>query len=76
MTSSRNLIFALAVTGVAAVAAIFGLRHRKQRLQAVQHRLDLQAWENEGGSTPRSDLDEPEAAVSATESRDATTRRI
>jgi hypothetical protein len=76
MTSSKNLVFALAVTGVASVAAILGVRRRKQRHQAVQHRLDLQAWENEGGSTPRSVLVEPETAVPATESRDATARRI
>lgn len=49
MTSSRNLILALAVTGGAAVAAILAVRRRKRRLEAVQHRLDLQTWENEGG---------------------------
>jgi hypothetical protein len=51
MISSRNVIVALAVTGGAAVAAILAVRRRKQRLEAVQHRRDLQTWEHEGGGT-------------------------
>lgn len=48
MTLSRNLILALTVTGSAAVAAVLAAR-RARRLEAAQHKTDLQTWENEGG---------------------------
>ena len=50
MTLSRNLILALTVTGGAAVAAVLAARRRARRLEAVQHKTDLQTWESEGGS--------------------------
>jgi hypothetical protein len=53
MTLSRNLIFALTVTGGAAVAAVFAIRRHARRLETVQHEMDLQTWENEGGSPVR-----------------------
>ena len=48
MTLSRNLI--LALTGGAAVAAVLAVRRHARRLEAVQHKTDLQTWESEGGS--------------------------
>ena len=75
MTSSRNLILTLAVAGGTALAAVLAVRRRARRLEAVQHRSDLQAWENEGGSTPQPVFVDTGAAVPATESRDATARR-
>ena len=50
MTLSRNLILALTVTGSAAVAAVLAVRRHARRLDAVQHKTDLQTWESEGGS--------------------------
>ena len=50
MTLSRNLILALTVTGSAAIAAVLALRRNARRLEAVQHKAELQAWEHEGGS--------------------------
>jgi hypothetical protein len=69
MPSSRNLLFTLAVAGGIAAAAVLAVRGRARRLEAVQHTLDLQTWENEGGSTPQPVFDEPETTVPATESR-------
>lgn len=51
MTLGRNLMLALTVTGGAAVAAVLAFRHRARRLEDVQHRTDLQTWENEGGTS-------------------------
>jgi hypothetical protein len=53
MTLSRNLILALTVIGsaaVAAVAAVLAVRRHARRLEAAQHKTDLQTWESEGGS--------------------------
>ena len=50
MTSSRNLIFALTVTGGAAVAAVLAIRRRERRMEAARHEMDLQRWEDECGS--------------------------
>jgi len=69
MPSSRNLLFTLAVAGGTAAAAVLAARRRAQRLEALQHRLDLQSWENEGGSTPQPVFADPETTVPAAESR-------
>lgn len=53
MTLSRNLILALTVTGGAAVAAVLAVRRYARRLEAAQHKTDLQTWESEGGSPVR-----------------------
>jgi len=50
MTLSGNLILALTVTGGAAVAAVLAVRRHARRLEAAQHKTDLQTWESEGGS--------------------------
>lgn len=50
MTLSKNLILALTVTSGAAVAAVLAIRRNARRLEAVQHKAELQTWENEGGS--------------------------
>jgi hypothetical protein len=49
MTFIRNLILAL-TTGGAAVAAVLAVRRHARRLEAAQHKTDLQTWESEGGS--------------------------
>jgi len=49
MTFIRNVILAL-TTGGAAVAAVLAVRHHARRLEADQHKTDLQTWESEGGS--------------------------
>ena len=48
-------MFALTVTGGAALAAVLAVRHYAGRPQAVQHKADLHTadlhtWESEGGS--------------------------
>jgi len=47
MTLSRNLMLALTVTGGAAVAAVLAVRRHARRLEAAQHKTDLQTWESE-----------------------------
>jgi len=69
MPSSKNLLLTLAVAGGTAAAAVLAVRRRARRLEAVQHRLDVQAWENEGGSTSQPVFIEPETTAPATESR-------
>ncbi len=59
MTFSRNLILALTVTGGAAVAAVLAVRHHARRLEAAQHKAELQTWESEGGSPVRPALAKP-----------------
>lgn len=63
MNSSRKLLLALTVTGGAAVAAILAVRRHARRLEAVQHRADLQTWENEGGSPARPAVVEPAVPI-------------
>lgn len=53
MISSMNLILALTVTGGAAAAAVLAVRRHARRLEAAQHKTELQAWESEGGSPVR-----------------------
>ena len=42
-------MLALTVTGGAAVAALLAARGHAKRLEATQHKTDLQTWESEGG---------------------------
>ena len=53
MALGRSLIFALTVTGGAALAAALAVRRHALRLQAIQHKTDLHSWESEGGSPVR-----------------------
>jgi hypothetical protein len=51
MLKFKSLLLALTVTGGAALA--FVLAARQTRLpDDVEHRLDLQEWETDGGSVP------------------------
>jgi hypothetical protein len=49
MKMSRNLVFALTVTGGAMVAAVLAARRRTQRQEAAGHETDMQRWDNECG---------------------------
>ncbi len=51
MILNRNLMLALAVTGSAAVAAVFAFQRNARRLERIQQQTDLQRWEGETGST-------------------------
>jgi hypothetical protein len=46
----RNLILALIVTIGAVAASVLAVRRRARLREAIQHRTELQTWENEGGS--------------------------
>ncbi|MEO8302676.1 MAG: hypothetical protein ABI724_01020 [Betaproteobacteria bacterium] len=52
MTMNRYWALPLALAGGVAIGAAFGLHRKAQRGQTakLQHKQDLQAWEDEGGS--------------------------
>ena len=51
MILSRNLIFALTVTGSAALAALLATKRRARLVEATAvHKKDLQRWEDDTGN--------------------------
>ena len=58
MATSRNWMVALILSGGAVLAARLAGRRHARRLEAAQHKSELQAWESEGGkpqaTVPRS----------------------
>jgi hypothetical protein len=51
MMLSRNMIVALTMAGSAAIAAAVAIQRHARKLERTQHKMDLQRWENETGST-------------------------
>jgi len=51
MMLTRNTIVTLTMVGSAAIAAVFAFQRRARQLEHTQHKMDLQRWENETGST-------------------------
>ena len=57
---NKHLIVAATVIGGAAVAVALAVRRQARRVEAIQHKADLQAWENEGGSPVRTAATKPQ----------------
>lgn len=51
MMLSRNMLVALTMAGSAAIAAALAIKRRVQQLERTRHKMDLQRWEYETGST-------------------------
>lgn len=52
--ANKLYILALALTGCAAAASAYAIRHYSRRQEAQQHKDDLHTWEGEGGKPPSS----------------------